>query len=313
MSATRFYKQIGTTLALVAVTLMIGGCRFGFEGLDGQEGAASDAGGAADGASVLDAASAPDATSPLIEDSSLVVRYFLNEADSGQAPVEAYDSAADPLTLPLLYDTGSDEMRYCADGPNRGLCWNAVRGDSAGIIPVVGTKIQSRLNGGTAATVEVVVNIDDAHFWGSRILHIGQGGSQWGLSLIMHDNQSLSFRFDDKKFEAWELTLSGGRHVIHAVADTTERDQSNRMAVYVDGTRRPLYTGTCLDNAPCELPVLNEQVNISNDMNFTIGNSPSLTRSPQGAVYYAAVYDRALTSDEILSQTAKLMFSDDAP
>ena len=46
----------------------------------------------------------PDAPTPLV-DEGLLVRYFIDEADSGQVPTQLVDSAPSPLPLDLHYTT----------------------------------------------------------------------------------------------------------------------------------------------------------------------------------------------------------------
>jgi len=89
-------------------------------------------------------------------DRGLIVRYFVDEAASGQGPSQLLDAAPSPLNLGITYSTA---LSFAEVASNRALNWTS--GDAAGDarVSLGSTKINSALQGSTSGTIEVVVNV----------------------------------------------------------------------------------------------------------------------------------------------------------
>jgi len=93
---------------------------------------------------------------PTLVDRGLLVRYYIDEAASGQTPQQLIDAAPSPLNLTINY---TPSLTFTEVASNRGLHW-ALLGSSANARTTLdGTKILSGLNGHTTGTIEAVVDV----------------------------------------------------------------------------------------------------------------------------------------------------------
>lgn len=235
--------------------------------------------------------------------SGLLVRYFLDEAASGQGPTEIADSAPDPFDLPITY---SPTMVWSSAATGRGLSWGLAGADGAPTAPVIGTKVLDRLGGKTAATFEVVANIVDCVAADSRLVHIG-GGNLSRLSLECIGGDTLAMDINDHDpTEGWQITLATlGRAVIHVVIDTALPSATERVRLFIGATEVTGGTGAAMPQS--------EAFGILGTDALAIGNRDNGERSTLGSIYYAALYDRALSEPEIVANAAVLKANDDTP
>jgi hypothetical protein len=247
----------------------------------------------------------------------LIVRYFLDEAASGQTPTMAVDAAPQPLALPLVYSKmGGNNPVYVEQSGQRGLSWTKIELDGRATIPVDTTKIQSRLAGSTTATIEVVVEIDQVSADGSRVSHIGAGSEPGWLTLRSDDIQKAQTYWQgDKLAGAWDVDwVAEGRAVVHLVYDTAQADPAARVRLCLDGQQLPDAADTV------EHPTQNQTITIPatgmlmKPVHYTLGNrGEDVMRSFEDALFYAALYDVALSDGDIASNAALLGQDDDAP
>ncbi len=235
---------------------------------------------------------------------NLLVRYFIDEAATGQGPLLLRDSAPNPLDLPVTYI--SPDPVFSDDG-NRGLTWATNGGNSRVTIAVTGTKIE-KLAGAQQATIEVVAQVTSCSTQNSRLAHIGRLNlSQFslecgnGVLLVGWEmgtgDIAASIPFD---------VASQGRFVAHAVVDTRRVIDTERVRLYVDGVERT-------DSTPNVTPILNQGIVIpvAPDEFLGVGNREIGGRTIEGTIYYVAIYETALSATEVANNAARLTASDD--
>jgi hypothetical protein len=244
---------------------------------------------------------------PVLVDDGLIVRYYLDEAADGQQPTELVDRAADPLPLPLSWQP---EMSYVQDGEgNRGLEWTQAGANGMASAGVDGTKILTALHGSTVGTIEVVVAFTASGADGAcaRMSTIATPSVAGSFTLCAPSITRAEFGIDTSyRGGEWEVDFIGrGRLVLHAVLDTAQTDENLRARLFLDGAEVPRISGTA--------PQPSQQLNLGIGSSYVIGNRPEGGRTPNGRVYYAAMYSVALTPAQILQNTSVLISHDDAP
>lgn len=255
-------------------------------------------------AALIDAA-LPDAgqvdAQAVLADTGLIVRYFINEASSGQTPTALIDSAPNPLNLDITY-TG--QMQFTETGGHRGLAWTTSADDARADVAVMGTKIRNQLNGSQTSTIEVVIDVNAVTSLSSRIVHIGNAMESGECSLTSTNDARLTVRGSNADIGTFPVDLPGsGRIVVHAVVDTTLNTAGDRTRLYVDGVEVPNTGGIN--------PIQNDTYSIGASSSFVIGNRAIGGRSVEGTIYYAALYSAALTPAEVANNAAILAVSDD--
>ena len=245
-------------------------------------------------------------SAPTLVDRGLVVRYHVDEAGSGQGPSELIDAAPSPLNLAMTY---SPELSFTSASSNRGLVWTAAGSQGDGRVSIGGTKFHNSLHGSTAATIEAVVDVSAVGTAGNwHITTVGPGGNAGDLSLHLTGATSvrLSWR-SATNIGTWNVPITTvGRVVLHAVLDTTEPTATMRTRLYVDGQTAGASSGTP--------PTLNDTVDLSASTAFVLGNGVgSTTLSIGGTIFYVAYYSSALSAQEVATNTALLLSSDDSP
>lgn len=231
-----------------------------------------------------------------------ITRYLFNEASSGQGPTLLGDAAPSPLSLPITYLGASPRYQEITTG--RGIEWLTEGGDARASIPVVGTKIHTALNRKTRGVIELVLEVDKAA--DTRLSHIGSGGA-FGYFTLLAGNGSLTFyALGGSDWGTWDADWPNlGRHVLHLVFDSTLLNASERVKLYRNGVLVPKSGG----GDPGE----NEVLDIPADpaMFYAIGNREIGGRSCDCSIYYAAMYDRALSPAEVEQNANLLLLYDD--
>lgn len=257
-----------------------------------------------------------------LKDDGLVVRYFLAEAAMGKAPVQAVDAAAEPLNLLIRYEPAmpSDPvqphelpMAYTETARgNRGWLLPAINSHGGAYANVAGTKVESRLQGATAITLECVARIEASAQASSRLIHVGEGtGHTLGLETL--DAGQIHVDFNERIVAAAPiLDQLAKRIVIHAVIDSSQASPAERVRIYINGTRRPsVQVGNVLNK--------DETLMLSSMMSFMVANRVAVealsgyARSIKGEVFYAAIYDVAMADSRIQTHYQRLLLNDDPP
>ncbi len=232
----------------------------------------------------------------------LLARYFLDEAESGDGPNHALDSAPNPLDLPIDKD---DNMSYSTYGGNTGLEWQTAGGNGSAFISVAGTKLAT-IDGQVSATIEAVIEVRSV-INGSRVVNFGQGseGGLFTLRLQSENNPRLWWNHETV-MGSWDRDLQDIRAVVHVVYDSNQGDPDDRRRLYVDGQ---LVAPTGGDP-----PGMGAGIDLFlGDPEFSLGNRANGNRAMEGVLYYAALYTEALSQDEIYYNVAILELDDDRP
>lgn len=288
---------------LVAPVLVLGvtACRFdgsasGPTGLLTEDGApiSDDAGTSTDASP--DAS--PDATPFVLMDNGLVIRYFMDEASTGQLPMDLVDSAADPLNIPITYG----QAVYVENAGNRGLHWQNALGNGKAEVSLGSPKLAS-LREVSTTTMEIVVDVDGAD--ASTIGHVaGLRGSNPDLILSARgDSELLLHRPYNALTATWVGVHEQERMVLHVVYDATLGDPERRVDLYKNGV--------LVDKTTSTPPPMGDSETLSTASEFIIGNQQDQTQSIAGTIYYVAVYDRALTPSEVSNNAQRLLANDD--
>ena len=233
---------------------------------------------------------------------ALLVRYWIDEAPSGQAPTQLIDDQATPLNLPITYDGANQTYTVVSTG--RGWESTTTNNQGRASILVDGTKLQTTLNGATAATLELVLRVDALNTSSSRLIHIGDASDSGYLTLSSPNATTLYFYLLGGTLRGqWNPGFDGTRAVFHLVYNSTEPTAGNRVRLYKNGALVTKTGGTD--------PPLNETLSIPNGKYFAVGNRELCCRSFDGNLYYAAIYDGALTASEVSTNYAALLVTDD--
>ncbi len=249
-----------------------------------------------------DSADAAPPLPSLISD-SVLVRYFLDEAASGDAPQMVLDAVADPLNLEIQYEAGDS---YVVENSNRGLRFNSAQTDpdlsGAFATVVAGSKLH-QLQDQQKATLEMVVRLAEADN-NARIADISDDQAKEKFSL-MYKNDKLFFKFRNSFHGRWEFSESLpvlDRAVLHVVIDTTLSERKERVKLYVDGVVQVNQ-----DNGPNE----NLRLDLGDSSVFALGNHGPQDRPYQGTFFYSAIYAKALSAEEVTHNVGILSDNDD--
>ena len=277
---------------LLAVALAAGCGRVGFN-LD----SAQDASVGVDAAASTDASARP----PLVDD-GLVVRYFLDEEVS-EGTVASSNGLLDLSVEDAATGVVSEEL-----ATGRGFRFTSVSSNGRACAPIDGTPVFEALQGSRTGTIEVVADIVAGDSSRSRLAAIGVNGA-WSFSAGYSSNDTsfvFSMNRTNEEYGVWVLdAATQGRVVYTFVFDSEQPAPEDRIKMFIDGARIPLATHA--------VPIaLDEGLKLGDPM-LCIGNRGNGSRSPEGAIYYAAFYAVALTSSAIMENASRLLVHDDPP
>ncbi|MGD2153662.1 MAG: hypothetical protein PVG79_10375, partial [Gemmatimonadales bacterium] len=246
--------------------------------------------------------------------SMLVGRYWLNEAESGQAPGVIADDQADPVDLAIIW---AAPVHWTLQDGNRGL-----RSDDyghTGIVrrPVRGTKYQYELHAEEEATFVLVAS------WADPPDVQAIGGFQTArknkaepIAFLQTDDTgvpTVAFLTQTQRAieVGWPPSLADDtRRVFHIVWDSWNPVPERRIRLYVDGADQG--TGQLISG---DWPPLGEGLQM-NDNRLEIQLMNRVTRRDEwpmkGTVFYFAVYKTALSDTEIGVNAAQLLAGDDS-
>jgi len=300
-----------TSLLLGALLVASAACGSSSNGNTGGAGGTSEVGGAggSDGGGGPGAGGSMKIFHPgVLVDRGLVARYYLDEAADGQMPTAALDAAPDPLDLPLTYldDAEGEHMTYVEDAAgNRGLAFDAIERDDRASAPIDGTKVRDMIEGGMEVTFEVVAELEAVSPSVTRLLHIGFD-TDHTLSFETASITRIAASVNDA--DAGMATVYHpdiGRAAFHMVVDLSQSVPEDRTKLYVDGGHYP--------NVQNVFAVQGVPLTIGDMRHLVIGNREIGGRTPQGVIYYAAIYNVALTDAEVAQNAELLLQDDDSP
>jgi len=240
---------------------------------------------------------------PLFDD-GLIARYFIDEAGGGTAPTELHNAIAPAFGLSLSY--GHMDFDEPALG-QRGLRWTAIGAAGGASAQLADSTLRQRLDGQTQMTLELVAALAQASDGKdlSRLSHIGPAGlgAPSDLTLALPGRGAIEMYWNGgARAGYWTFSPTDGRRVIHVVLDT---DTAARVSAYVDG--QPATHEDMMVAPPLE----GEQIELSDEAVWTLGNRPEGGHSFVGHLHYAAIYDTALTAEAIEQNQTRLRICDD--
>jgi len=298
---------LAATHALSGCNLILDADRFGDDLGDG--------GGADDGAFAnadatingIDARLTPDAcVAPLLDNGSLLVRYWIDEASSGTMPTALIDSSANGSDIPITYE---DSLAYSEVGSNRGLEWPSA-GAGGGASIGIGSSPVAAVDGQASTTIELVVDLGGQVGMGGRhyLLHIGKTGETGAFSLFIEDSDNLVLSHQNLLDAKWEIPdlSSSGRTILQLASNTAAPDDpvGQRAILYRDGVVVPRLDTTIIPDS---------LLFITNANTLTIGNNLERTASIQGRISYFAMYGKMFTANDAANNAGALCASDDGP
>ncbi|KKK85923.1 hypothetical protein LCGC14_2768380 [marine sediment metagenome] len=245
-------------------------------------------------------------------DTGLLVRYYIDEAASGQGPAEVLDNSIAPdFDLAITYDT--TDLNYNEISGNRGLENTNVDTDARAVKDINDTsdKVRDNIHGAQKATLEAVVRADSFNAGGGRCFGINVGTTD-GSFMLRGATSSFQFAAEfgagvnPQVYRTWTDGIAS-RSVFHVVVDTTQATADDRIKVYRDGT---LITPTVNDN-----PALNDTIELDAGSTMFMFNrgTVSFARSMDGVLFYAALYSSAFTSGNVTTNHNILTSDDDTP
>lgn len=235
---------------------------------------------------------------------SVLARYFINE-DPGESVI--HDAVQPPVDLDVLNpDVTALSVFEDASG-HRGLHWTASGTTSRASAVITNTKIQSTLGELTAVTMEVVADLEAVVSW-TRFVFIGHLDGTSGIDDLsfLFEASRTRFYLADAESGRWNFDPAlTGRVVMHLVLATNEPTPEDRAKLYVNGQRVPGDGGS--------RPGSGQPINVSASEYLSLGTRPGGNFSPQGTIYYAAIYTAALSELEIQTNASLLLLDDDHP
>ena len=273
--------------------------------------ASSSTGGSTGGVLGTDSTTAPSSSSDssgglpdgLVE-AGLLARYYLDEADTGQARGLVEDAAPAPLDLPITLHGQNPE--YTEVDGNRGLSWGAIESNGRAGLVYDGTKLMDALQGSTTGTIEVIADVQDVSIDSSRLCHFGLGDEGGEFTIAAATLDRLIFRTAIGTPTArWSVDLTGGRTHYTIVWDTDNEVADDRARLYVNGE---FVAPDVLASIPS-----GAGLSFTPGGSFVLGNRAIGARSFEGVLFYAALYETALTQAEIQHNASILQTSDDTP
>lgn len=256
-------------------------------------------------------------TTPPLVDRGLVVRYYIDEADQGQAPMALLDAAPNPVDLPITY---TNELQFVQTSAGRALEWTTTQSTAVATNIVAGTKVVSALDGSTVATVEVVLHVSTPILDYARFLNLAIPGTLSARLALKIESATTrpAFDFNDApggnpdSHAVWEAPLGpAARAVTHVLCDTTQANAAGKLRFFLNGVEAP----------PASMPVhtiealaMSSALDLSGaNMSLALGNNAQADRPMAGRLHYAAVYNVTLLASEIANNASVLLANDDRP
>lgn len=237
----------------------------------------------------------------------LVARYYLNEAESGTSVTSVLDSSPNAYHLnDVAYNGGT--MQWVKLFGQRGLYSNTYSVPAYAKRRATTNDALLQKSGGTKWTIEIVSDRLLGTNNNERIfaLHTILNTSISGLAVNINPTE-LTVGFQEV-FVGSLLNIytpASGIRTLHAVIDTTQATEANRVRIYVNGVfASQMVLGTA--------PVQNSGLTLTTDFETLIFNRSTYLRSPVGTLFYAALYADALSATDVANNHSVLIVDSDA-
>lgn len=240
---------------------------------------------------------------------------LFNEAASGTAPASIVDtSAGTAVNLTPSYGTGAAWTSIAA---GRGLGTGTHAGSGEGVNATLlvssalnGTKIATALNGATAYTIELVINVPAGAATG--------GGTIMVIAPTDLADSGLGDIYKAASAHTWEFYFPGGvspgwtnaaptagtTTVVHSVVDTTQATQANRFRLYYGGSAQTPTLGAGVAQ--------NTTATVDATRYIALCDARDRGWCTTATIYYAAIYASALTAGECAANATALAAANDA-
>ena len=242
-------------------------------------------------------------------DTGLLVRYYIDEAASGDGPADVLDASGNGYDVPIQYGLFSLFL-YTEVSGNRGLECTSEGQAVGGIKSVsdVSDILRDNLHGTQKATMEIVFDPDLYSGGGSRLLSVHPDDGSSGIFTLRATGLTVNqFSWENTIRRTWDPGTSA-RQVVHIVVDTTLATANDRVKIYVNGT---LQSPTINSN-----PALNDTLTLAASSFLNLwcrGDFATPTRAPDGTLFYAAIYNSVFTSGNVTTNFDILTADDDTP
>jgi uncharacterized repeat protein (TIGR01451 family) len=247
-----------------------------------------------------------------------LVRYWIDEAPSGQGVANLLDSESSPLNMPMSYPGASPYFDAGAN-PNRHLRFSGASGTDTGggVVDTDGTKMDA-VHGATQVTIEVKYMMDGGGTCsneGERIFGLSDGDvstSGWLAVRERAGRDVLQVQWQGQTVGVYALETGcpiTSASVVHWVVDTTEPVAADRIRAYIDGVQA---TVTAVEST--SLPSQNETIDLgSGTRRMFVGRNHGAGgfRTFNGRIWYAALYLGEMTDAAIATNATALLAMDD--
>ena len=244
---------------------------------------------------------------PLVPD-GLVVRYYIDEAASGQGPTAVLDGSGVGAAFDLAI-TYAASLNYTEIGGNRGLENTGIVGNQIceKAIDPTSDKVRDNIHGAQKFTITVVARIDDFSGGMGRCFAINENSSSNAkIGLTGNSPTAAKTFFNGTVMRTWDPGTV--RTVTHIVFDTTQATANDRVKVYKDKVlQSPTIDANPALNATVDLP------STSRIVMFNRGPSGSRDRSMDGVLFYADLHSIAYTQAQVTNDFDILTADDDTP
>jgi hypothetical protein len=254
---------------------------------------------------------------PTLASSNLIARYLLNEASSGNS-VTQINSTVNSYHLNEIDYNGTAMFWTQNSAGNKGIRSTSISQQQHARRKVTTGDTLISASVGNKWTWEIVI---DGDMLGSanndRVVAVHRRTSTGisAFSIVVNTTEFFCTGFNNSSsitdgtflHSMLRSDLVAGRNIIHLVIDSTLATAADRAKFYLNGVFKSPSTTT-------NTVIQNSTLAIDTDYDlilFNRGDGVNLTRSPQGNLYYAALYNKVLTQDEINVNYSALITSDD--
>jgi len=244
-----------------------------------------------------------------LDDTGLIVRYYIDEAASGSSPTDVLDGSGVGSAFNLAIDYGSGNLAYTEASGQRGLVSSATTGTQrARKTLVAGDKIINALNASKTATLEVVLDLTAFSASGGRICGINARDGSNGSFMLRCIGTGVAWQLgvNNTLYDLADFAETG-RQVLHIVFDSANGTAANRLLYAVNG-------GTL--TSAISTMTLNEALTIDDTLDLILFNRENTAvwdRSVIGTIFYAALYSGVFTQGMVNQNYAVLTADDDTP
>lgn len=240
-------------------------------------------------------------------DTGGIVRYYIDEAASGQGPANVlYSGDFTPdFDLAITYD-GTD-LNYVEISGNRGLenidVSTLARAEKA--INDTSDKVRDAVDGSKTLTVEIVARVDNFNSGTGRCFVINKASDNPSLGLSGTSSTNANVYFNGTLMRSFDP--GSVRAVWEIVYDTALATANDRIKIYKD---KVIQSPTINDN-----PALNATLTLPTGSKLFMLNrgDSGFQRSMDGVLFYAALYSVAMPQADVDTNFDVLDPDDDTP